>query len=259
MTSETFVTTNRTQYGKFIIEAIEEDVDYEHNTSEVTVNLYYYSKGGSPCSVDHFKLIGDNFHLLTDEYKKPFAVVPDADVEPQLLQTFTVTVPHNAEYGTGHLNIEITYMIEEILGIYGYNSFLLRLTTIWKPQGRCLTREKMQYIIENMASEVADYLGDEKPIAWAYYQFPNDELATTPFIVYFFDEDDDFKAENSNYATIENLVIEYYSPSVDFVGEDIIQGILNNNNIVYSKSFSYIESEEMYQTRYESEILILPD
>lgn len=121
-----------------------------------------------------------------------------------------------------------------------------------------MTRLEITTIINDIATAIAENLGrgTGEYIPWAYYQFPNGTLASTPFLIYFYDDNDDFIADNSNYATIENLVIEFYSNIVDFESEDIIEGILWDNNLVYSKSFSYVESEEMYLLRYESEVLI---
>lgn len=121
-----------------------------------------------------------------------------------------------------------------------------------------MTRIELTSIIADISNAIAVYLsrGEGAYIPWAYYQFPTDELASTPFLIYFLDGNDDFVADNKNYATIENLVIELYASNVDFGFDEIIENNLQENNIVYSKTFSYIEDEEMYLTRYESEILI---
>lgn len=119
-----------------------------------------------------------------------------------------------------------------------------------------MTRYDVVRVICTMAEQIGENLGREEPIQWAYYQFPNGSLVSTPFLIYFYDSNDDFIADNSNYATIDNLVIEFYSASVDFSDEAIIEGILFDNNIVYSKQFSYLTDEEMYLVRYESEILL---
>ena len=124
-----------------------------------------------------------------------------------------------------------------------------------------MTRYEVTTIIGTIANEIAESLGrgTGEYIPWAYYQFPNGSIASVPFLIYYYDDNDDFIADNSNYARIENLVIEFYSDTVDFASEDVIESVLWNSNLVYSKSFSYLESEEMYLLRYESEVLIDKD
>lgn len=121
---------------------------------------------------------------------------------------------------------------------------------------RSLSRSDVTSIIADMSDGLQETLSRDNPIPWAFYQFPTNELATTPFLIYFYDGNDDFIADNKNYSHIDNLVIELYISNIDFNCERVIEGILEDNHIVYTKAFSYIEDEEMYLYRYESEILI---
>jgi hypothetical protein len=121
---------------------------------------------------------------------------------------------------------------------------------------RSLSRTEIATMVEDMAALIGDNLGSDDPIPWAYYSFPKGTLTSTPFLIYYFSDNDDFKADNLNYATIENLIIELYSENVNFGLEDVIQNVMNNHFMNYTKTFSFIESEEMYLTRYESEVLI---
>ena len=53
-------------------------------------------------------------------------------------------------------------------------------------------------------------------LPFAYYQFPEGTAEAPPFICFYYSNDDDFKADDSNYQKIEHLNIELYSDEKDF-------------------------------------------
>lgn len=96
--------------------------------------------------------------------------------------------------------------------------------------------------------------GSNLPVA--YYAFPENQAPDLPYIVYFFTSNDDVIADNTNYVEIVQLNIELYTQNKDFAKEDALESILKSNHIVYSKESAYVNSEHMYQTAYESEVII---
>lgn len=89
---------------------------------------------------------------------------------------------------------------------------------------------------------------------FAYYQFK--DPPALPFVVYYYPESDNFSADNKSYQQITALSIEFYSDNKDFINERIIENVLSDNDIPYRKTETYIQDEHMYQTLYESEVLI---
>lgn len=93
-------------------------------------------------------------------------------------------------------------------------------------------------------------------LPYAYYQFSDDTPQSLPFVCYFYGPSDDVFADSKNYAKIRVLNIELYTKDKDFELEDIVEGILEENNLTYYKEENYIDSEKMNQTAYEMEVLI---
>lgn len=77
-----------------------------------------------------------------------------------------------------------------------------------------------------------------------------------PFICFLYPNDDDFKADNVNYARVTALVIELYTDNVDFGLEDAVAAALIAHELPFTKDQTYIDSERMYQTTYETEVIL---
>lgn len=90
----------------------------------------------------------------------------------------------------------------------------------------------------------------------AYLAFTNETAQPCPFICYFYAGDHDFIADNSNYAGINRLFVELYTDYKDFALEKRVEETLNAAGLVFSREESYIDTEQMYQIVYESEVII---
>lgn len=77
-----------------------------------------------------------------------------------------------------------------------------------------------------------------------------------PYIVFTFPNNDDLFADNINYQTIVQLNIELYSKNKDFTTEGTLESVLKNNGIPFQKTSVWIDSENLYQTLYTTEVLI---
>lgn len=93
-------------------------------------------------------------------------------------------------------------------------------------------------------------------IPFAYYQFPNDTPQSPPFICFFYPDNNDVIADNTNYAKIERLVIELYTDDKDFSLEQEIEAVLNANGLVFSRDEEFLDSERMHETIYETNVII---
>lgn len=90
-----------------------------------------------------------------------------------------------------------------------------------------------------------------------YLQFtdePQSPAPSTPFIVYFFEDSDNFGADNKVYKEINNFVVELYTDKKDRVNENKIQTLFNENDIFWDKTETYISTEKMYEVRYAIQI-----
>lgn len=104
---------------------------------------------------------------------------------------------------------------------------------------------------EQIASMVAS-IG----LPYAYYQFPEGTGQATPFVVYFYSENDDVYADQTNYVEKPRLNIELYTSEKEFELEAVVEKTLNDNGLTYYKESEYIGSEKMWQIAYETEVII---
>ena len=103
--------------------------------------------------------------------------------------------------------------------------------------------------------EVADII-KSIGIPFAYRKFTDQTEKVPPFIVYFYDGNDDMFADNVNYQTIAGLRIELYTTNKDFALEAAVESVLKNNEIAYSKDEIFIEDQNVNEIVYESEVVI---
>lgn len=90
----------------------------------------------------------------------------------------------------------------------------------------------------------------------AYYQFPEGTEQPTPFVCFFFSENNDFLADDSNYQKIEHLIIELYTDNKDFGLEATVESVLQSNGLVWTRDEEWIESERMLEVVYEMDVII---
>ena len=89
-----------------------------------------------------------------------------------------------------------------------------------------------------------------------YHAWKIGEVPALPYIVFTFPTNNDFMADNTNYQTIVDLNVELYTENKDFATEAIVEGVLNSNGIVYGKASMYLDSEDMFETLYNMEVII---
>lgn len=90
----------------------------------------------------------------------------------------------------------------------------------------------------------------------AYLQFEEGSGQDCPFVVFYYPSRDDFMADDSSYAKITTLTIEFYSDNKDFVQESVIETVLDAYGMVYRKEETYIGTEKMFEIIYTMEVLI---
>ena len=96
----------------------------------------------------------------------------------------------------------------------------------------------------------------ETGILAAYHHFDEGNAPEPPFICFFYTEDNDFKADDTNYQQIEHLVIELYTDNKDFQTEKAVRDVLTAHGLVYSSSEDYIATERLYEVVFDTEIVI---
>ena len=103
--------------------------------------------------------------------------------------------------------------------------------------------------------EIADMV-ESIGLPFTYYSFPIGNVPNLPYIVFYYPTNDDFSADNLNYVKAVRLNLELYTKNKDFATEELVENVLNSHGLFFARSESYLDSEEMYEVLYETEILI---
>lgn len=89
------------------------------------------------------------------------------------------------------------------------------------------------------------------PVAYSHFvdeQKPPYITYTTPF-------SPNFMADNKAYHKINEVDIELYTATKDLQVEENLESVLDDNEIPYVGSGTYIESENIYQKIYETRLI----
>ena len=110
-----------------------------------------------------------------------------------------------------------------------------------------MTYQEINTLISQIAQELeCDY---------NYCAF-EDEISRSRYLVFIFNENNDFYADNENYAENACLDIEFYSSEKSIQDERIIEKYLKSHDICYQKDNAYISQEKIFETIYSTEVLI---
>lgn len=90
----------------------------------------------------------------------------------------------------------------------------------------------------------------------AYYQFQKDTPQVPPYVVWIFGRNTDVMADDENYVDKEILGIELYTKYRDFEQEAAVEAVLKSYGFAWDKEANFIESEQIWQIAYESEVII---
>lgn len=90
----------------------------------------------------------------------------------------------------------------------------------------------------------------------AYNHFPEKDAPAPPFVCFYYDQPDNFSADNTTYQRIASLSIELYTDNKDIAAESAVEAVLIANDMPYVKNESYIENERLYLNLYETEVIL---
>ena len=74
--------------------------------------------------------------------------------------------------------------------------------------------------------------------------------------MYFFPNTDNFGADDVVYKQVYSLAIELYTENKNIEIEQKVEQALDAHEIFWNKEETYLDSEDMYEIIYESEVLI---
>ena len=90
------------------------------------------------------------------------------------------------------------------------------------------------------------------PVAYSHFTATtNNPLPTPPYITYLTAYSSNLMADNKVYKKIDNLQIELYTNKKDLTTEKKLEDILDNNDIAYDSTETWIDTEKLFQKIYE--------
>lgn len=93
-------------------------------------------------------------------------------------------------------------------------------------------------------------------LPFSYYQFDESTAQAPPFICFFYPDNNDFSADNINYATVYRLVIELYTDNKDLTIESRVEAVLKEYGLFYTREETKLETERMFEVIYTTEVII---
>ena len=94
----------------------------------------------------------------------------------------------------------------------------------------------------------------EMEIPFAYDHFAEGESPEPPFICYLLPGSNNFAADGKVYFRINQVRIELYTDSKDLSVERKVEMVLDEHEIFYNKSETWIQSEKLYEVMYAFEM-----
>ena len=96
-------------------------------------------------------------------------------------------------------------------------------------------------------------------LPFAYYQFPIDPdnpAPPPPFVCFFYPRSNNVRADNTTYLRVDALTVELYCDEKRFDLEAAIEAILDEHELPWVKTETWLDSENMLMTIYETEVHI---
>ena len=82
------------------------------------------------------------------------------------------------------------------------------------------------------------------------------QTPTPPYVVYYYPDEPDVMADNKNYVNKRSLTIDLFTTTKDLTSEATVEGKLAAAGLSWYKQTDFLNDEKLYQTTYETEVLI---
>lgn len=89
------------------------------------------------------------------------------------------------------------------------------------------------------------------PVAYSHFK----QATKAPYITYLDAFSTNFKADNRVQKRIRNIQIELYTETKDLAAEQKLEDLLNENELPFDDTETWIESENLFQKIYEVRLI----
>ena len=101
-------------------------------------------------------------------------------------------------------------------------------------------------------SEMIESIG----LPCSFYQFPDNTPQSPPFICWVYPNDNDFKADNSNYQKIEHVQLELYTATKNIPQEAAVEGVLTSYGLTWAREDGFLDDERMHMTVWRFDVVL---
>ena len=101
--------------------------------------------------------------------------------------------------------------------------------------------------------EIVTMIGDME-LPFAYHHFAEGESPEPPFLIYVTPGSNNFGADGKVYFKAKQLDVELYTDKKMPELEEQVEAVLAQHEIYYTKTETFIDSEELYEVLYEMEV-----
>jgi hypothetical protein len=81
------------------------------------------------------------------------------------------------------------------------------------------------------------------------------KVQSPPYIVYTFSHSSNFAADSKVYVKRDNYQVELYTEKKDIALEDRLEGIFDDHGLVYDKTETFLQSEQLLEVIYEIQMI----
>lgn len=107
--------------------------------------------------------------------------------------------------------------------------------------------------LKNFLQSIADAV--KIPLFYGEYKTKSNEKPKQKYLIWFFNQSDDFFADGINFQKIRNFTLQLYSNKKEFETEDNIEAALTEGGFGYNRIDSFISEEQTHITTYEMEFI----
>lgn len=93
------------------------------------------------------------------------------------------------------------------------------------------------------------------PVAFNFWESP-ENIPPLPYIVFTYPENNDFKADNTNFQEIVTLEVGLYTKRKSIETEKAVEAVLLQNFHTYFKTSEYVNADSMQETLYTMEVIV---
>lgn len=93
------------------------------------------------------------------------------------------------------------------------------------------------------------------PVTYEFWESP-DNIPPLPYIVFTYPRNNDFIADNNNYAEIVEVEVGLYTKRKSIAVERNVEQVLSSKLGPFFKTSEYVSNDSMQETLYTMEVLI---